>query len=67
MACGQPLRDVATLMIETGMRPEEVCCIERRHVHPRRSTGSGRRNCSLVGIQLAHKHLRAADRLPVTR
>jgi integrase len=33
MACSQPLRDVATLMIETGMRPEEVFRIERRNVH----------------------------------
>jgi integrase len=25
MACSQPLRDVATVMLETGMRPPEVC------------------------------------------
>jgi integrase len=33
MACSQPLRDVALIMLETGMRPEEVCRMERRHVH----------------------------------
>lgn len=33
MACSQPLRDVATIMIETGMRPEEVCRMERRNVN----------------------------------
>ena len=33
MACSQPLQDVATIMIETGMRPEEVCRMERRNVH----------------------------------
>jgi len=33
LACSQPLRDVATVMVETGMRPEEVCRLERRNVH----------------------------------
>jgi integrase len=33
MACSQPLRDVATIMVETGMRPEEVCRMERYNVH----------------------------------
>jgi integrase len=33
MAASQPLRDVATIMVETGMRPDEVCRLERRHVH----------------------------------
>jgi integrase len=33
MACSQPLQDVATIMVETGMRPDEVCRMERRHVH----------------------------------
>jgi integrase len=33
MACSQPLQDVATIMIETGMRPEEVCRMERSNVH----------------------------------
>jgi integrase len=32
MACSQPLQDVATIMIDTGMRPSEVCSLERRHV-----------------------------------
>lgn len=35
MAASQPLRDVATLMIETGARPEEVCRLEHRHVRRR--------------------------------
>jgi len=30
----QPLRDIAVLMLETGMRPEEVYRIERENVHP---------------------------------
>jgi len=29
----QPLRDVAMLMLEMGLRPEEVCGIRREHVH----------------------------------
>ncbi|MBA3242389.1 MAG: site-specific integrase [Acidobacteria bacterium] len=33
LAATQPLRDVATLMLETGMRPEEVCRIRRENVH----------------------------------
>lgn len=33
MAASQPLRDVAIIMVETGMRPEEVCRMERRHLH----------------------------------
>lgn len=33
MAASQPLRDVAIIMLEAGMRPEEVCRMERRHVH----------------------------------
>ncbi len=32
MACSQPLQDVATIMIDTGMRPSEVCKLEPRHV-----------------------------------
>jgi integrase len=55
MAASQPLRDVATLMLETGMRPEEVCRIERRHVHlnegyvfnPFGKTKAARRNLPL--------------------
>ena len=30
LAASQPLRDVATLMLEIGMRPEEVCCSQHR-------------------------------------
>lgn len=33
LATSQPLRDIATLMLETGMRPEEVCRIRRENVH----------------------------------
>jgi integrase len=33
MACSQPLQDVATIMVETGMRPEEVCRMERHNVY----------------------------------
>lgn len=33
MACSQPLRDVAVIMVETGMRPEEVYRIRRENVH----------------------------------
>ncbi|MDQ4121967.1 MAG: tyrosine-type recombinase/integrase [Acidobacteriota bacterium] len=32
-AASQPLRDVAILMLETGMRPEEVARIERKNVN----------------------------------
>jgi integrase len=33
MAASQPLRDIAMLMLETGMRPEEVCRMRREDVH----------------------------------
>ena len=33
LAASQPLRDIAMLMVETGMRPEEVCRIRRENVH----------------------------------
>jgi integrase len=33
LAASQPLQDIATLMVETGMRPEEVCRIRRDNVH----------------------------------
>jgi integrase len=33
LAASQPLRDIAMLMLETGMRPEEVCRIRRENVH----------------------------------
>jgi integrase len=33
MACSQPLQDVATVMIETGARPEEICKLRRQDVH----------------------------------
>jgi integrase len=33
LAASQPLQDIATLMVETGMRPEEVHRIRRENVH----------------------------------
>lgn len=33
MAASQPLQDIATLMLETGMRPDEVYRIRRENVH----------------------------------
>ena len=33
LAASQPLQDIARLMVETGMRPEEVCRIRRENVH----------------------------------
>ena len=33
LAASQPLQDIAVLMLETGMRPEEVCRIARQNVH----------------------------------
>jgi len=32
-AARNPLRDVATLMLEMGLRPEEVCSIRRENIH----------------------------------
>ncbi len=33
LAASQPLQDIATLMLQTGMRPEEVCRIRRVNVN----------------------------------
>lgn len=33
LAASQPLQDIATLMVETGMRPEEVFRLRRENVH----------------------------------
>lgn len=33
MACSQPLRDVATLMLETGMRPSEVFALQKQDIN----------------------------------
>ncbi len=33
LAASQPLRDIATLMLETGLRPEEVCRIRCENIH----------------------------------
>jgi len=32
LAASQPLRDNATMMLEAGMRPDEVCRIRRENV-----------------------------------
>jgi integrase len=53
----QPLKDVAVLMLETGMRPEEVYRIERENVHlseryifsPFGKTKAARRRITLTG------------------
>jgi integrase len=33
LAASHPLRDIATLMLETGMRPEEVYRIRKENLH----------------------------------
>jgi integrase len=33
LAASQPLQDIATIMVQTGMRPEEVCKIRRENVN----------------------------------
>ncbi|HXD34043.1 MAG TPA: tyrosine-type recombinase/integrase [Pyrinomonadaceae bacterium] len=33
LAASQPLQDIATMMVQTGMRPEEVCRIRRENVN----------------------------------
>jgi len=57
MAVANPLlRDIATLIVETGMRPEEVFTIQRKNVHlqvgylfiPRGKTRFARRNIPLT-------------------
>jgi integrase len=56
MACNQPLRDFATLMIETGARPSELSALEWSNVHlnkdhiviPRGKTKAARRKIPLT-------------------
>ena len=56
-AASQPLRDIATLMLETGMRPEEVYCMAAANVHlednflfnPVGKTKAAKRKISLTG------------------
>src|SRR5262249_53491323 len=56
MAASQPLQDIAALMLETGMRPEEVCRIRRQNVfleqgyiyNPYGKTKAARRNVPLT-------------------
>jgi integrase len=33
LAASQPLQDVATLMIETGARPDEICCLKCENIN----------------------------------
>lgn len=57
MAASQPLQDVATLMLETGARPEEVCRLRREDVNldqgylsiPFGKTKAARRKIPLTG------------------
>jgi integrase len=70
LAASQPLQDIATLMVETGMRPEEVYHIRRENVHidqgylfnPYGKTKAARRQIPLSNIAAAvlSKRLAAA-------
>ena len=56
MAASQPLQDVATLMVETGARPEEICRLKRENINleqgylsvPSGKTKAARRKISLT-------------------
>ncbi len=58
MAASQPLRDVAVLMLETGMRPEEVCRMERRNVR----LGEGYVFCPFGKTKAARRKLPLSNR-----
>jgi len=61
LAASQPLQEIATIMIETGMRPEEVYRIRRENVHiekgyifnPYGKTKAARRKVPLTDTALA--------------
>jgi integrase len=67
-AASPKLRDIATIMLETGMRPEEVCTIRLENVHlperylfiPRGKSRCARRNIPLtsVAVQVLERRLR---------
>jgi integrase len=67
----ETLRDIATLMLETGMRPEEVCRIEKTNVHldeeyvfnPYGKTKAARRRIRLSAVAAAvlKKRLESAE------
>jgi integrase len=71
MAASQPLQDFATVMIETGMRPEEVARIERRNVDltqgyvfiPFGKTKAAKRKIPLTNrvLELLEKRLREVE------
>jgi integrase len=71
LAATQPLRDFATIMVETGMRPEEVCRLERRNVHldkgyifnPHGKTKAARRKLPLSqrAIEVLRRRLQKID------
>lgn len=62
------LRDIATIMLETGMRPEEVCTMRAENVHlrerylfvPRGKSRHARRNIPLTSaaVQVLERRLR---------
>jgi integrase len=70
-AASQPLRDIAILMLETGMRPEEVYRITRENVHieggylfiPFGKTKAAKRRINLTGAatEVLRKRLASAQ------
>jgi integrase len=70
-SASQPLRDIAVLMLETGMRPEEVYRISRENVYlseerifnPFGKTKAARRNINLnaVALQVIKQRLAKAN------
>lgn len=72
LAASQPLRDIATLMLETGMRPEEVYRIRKDNVHldqgylynPYGKTKAAKRKVPLseTAISILERRIRSANR-----
>jgi integrase len=65
LACSQPLRDVAILMIETGMRPEEIYRLERRNVHTDKSyilNPYGKTKAARRKLPLSQRAIRVLER-----
>ena len=69
MAASQPLQDVATLMLETGARPEEICRLKRENINleqgylsvPSGKTKAARRKIPLTGRATAVLEKRIAE------
>lgn len=69
LAAKQPLQDIATVMLQTGMRPEEVCRIRRENVHlnegylsnPHGKTKAAKRKVPLTEAAAAVLRRRLAD------